>query len=152
MSAIAQKFSCSKKVLFGTIHLYNKTKKFETPARKSRARKHTTAGDRIICRTSKRNPLLSSRSINTTQHKWCENLRRNPDWRVIMANFVCMYVMELYSFESMPVNYIFQYDNEPKHTSRSVKCWLSGQNIDILDWPPKVPISNQLNIYGHLLK
>ena len=63
MSAIAQKFACSKKMVFGAIHLYNKTKEFETPARKPRARKTTLAEDRIICRASKRNPFLSSREI-----------------------------------------------------------------------------------------
>ena len=27
-----------------------------------------------------------------TQHKWCEMLGCNPDWRVVMNNYVCMYV------------------------------------------------------------
>ena len=39
---------------------FNKMKKFETPARKPRARKNTPAENRIICRASKRNPFLSS--------------------------------------------------------------------------------------------
>ena len=58
-------------------------------------------------------------------------------------------VMEPYSFKSMPINYIFQHDNGPKHSSRLVKGWLSGQNIDGLYL--KVIISNQLKVYGQLL-
>ena len=34
--------------------------------------------------------------INThTQYKWCKKLRRNPDWRVVMTNYVCIYVLLL---------------------------------------------------------
>lgn len=63
MSAIAQRFGCSKKMVFGAIHLYKKTRNFETPARKPRPRKTTPADDRHICRTSKSNPFMSSHDI-----------------------------------------------------------------------------------------
>ena len=53
-------FLLQKNVIFGAIHLYNKTKKFEIPAKKPKARKTNPAEDRIICRAIKRNPLLSS--------------------------------------------------------------------------------------------
>ena len=26
----------------------------------------------------------------TSSHEWCEKLNRNPDWRVVMAHYVCM--------------------------------------------------------------
>uniref|UniRef100_A0A0K8WHZ5 Transposase Tc1-like domain-containing protein n=1 Tax=Bactrocera latifrons TaxID=174628 RepID=A0A0K8WHZ5_BACLA len=52
-----------KKMVFGAIHLYKKTKKFETPIRKSRPRKTTPPEDRIICRTSKNHPFMTSRKI-----------------------------------------------------------------------------------------
>ena len=51
-------------------------------------------------------------------------------------------VMALYSFESMPANYISQHDNDPKHTSRLVKCWLSGHT--------KALILTHLKIYGNV--
>ena len=52
--------------------------------------------------------------------------------------------MKLYSFENMNVNYNFEHDNKPKHTSRLVKCWLSGLNINVLDWPPQSPGLNPI--------
>ena len=59
MSAIAP-----KKLILGEIHLYNKTKKFETPTGKPGTRKTTPAEDRTIFWSSKRNTFLSSRGIN----------------------------------------------------------------------------------------
>ena len=56
-------------------------------------------------------------------------------------------VMEPYSFEAMSVNYIFQHDNEPEHTSGFVKYWLSGENINVVDWPPQ---SSDLNANENL--
>ena len=49
--------------MYVAIHLYNKTKKFGTPARKPRVRKTTPTEDRIICRTTKRKPFQSSRRV-----------------------------------------------------------------------------------------
>uniref|UniRef100_A0A034WB82 Transposable element Tc1 transposase n=1 Tax=Bactrocera dorsalis TaxID=27457 RepID=A0A034WB82_BACDO len=51
-------------------------------------------------------------------------------------------VMEPYSFENMPVRYIFLHDNDPKHNSRLVKSWLSDKNIDILESSDLNPIEN----------
>lgn len=53
-------------------------------------------------------------------------------------------VMEPYSFENMPVTYIFQHDNDPKPTSRLVKQWLRDQNIAVMDWPAQSPDLNPI--------
>ena len=65
MLAFPQKFSCSKKKIFlyKAINLYNKTRRFETPARKSRVRNPILAEDKIICKANNRNRLLFSREI-----------------------------------------------------------------------------------------
>ena len=47
----------------------------------------------------------------------------------------------------MSVNYLFQHDHEPEHTSGFVKYWLSVQNINVLDWPSQ---SFDLNVNENL--
>ena len=34
---------------------------------------------------------------------------------------------------------IFQHANDPKHTTKFLKQWLSMQIFDVLTWPPQSP-------------
>ena len=36
-------------------------------------------------------------------------------------------------------NFIFQHDNAPCHAAKSVKAFLEGENITLLQWPPQSP-------------
>ena len=36
-------------------------------------------------------------------------------------------------------NFIFQHDNAPRHATKSVKAFLEGENIALLQWPPQSP-------------
>ena len=52
--------------------------------------------------------------------------------------------MEPHAFESMPINWTFMQDNDPKHTARSVKNWLAAEQIKVLEWPAQSPDLNPI--------
>lgn len=254
MSAIAKRFCCSKKMVFGAIQLFKRTGSFENRKRMPMPRKTSPYDDRIICRTSKANPFLTSTKINElvapqiTQNISARTVRRRLQeaglhgciarkkphvstknikkrlqfakehlnkpanfWKKVLWSDESKFnlfgsdgkvyvrrplnksldprytiktikhgggnvmvwgafswygvgpihriegrmdqhqyknilenVMEPFSFENMPITYIFQQDNDPKHTSRVVKQWFTDSKTNILSWPAQSPDLNPI--------
>ena len=50
--------------------------------------------------------------------------------------------------------FIFQYDNDPKHTAHEVKSYLERKKTDrtltVMDWPPQSPDLNIEAVWYHL--
>ena len=64
-------------------------------------------------------------------------------------------IMLPYAKENLPLRWVFQQDNEPKHTSRCFKDWFREQKITLLDWPSQSPDLNPIKIktnFGVLLR
>lgn len=66
----------------------------------------------------------------------------------IMNRFYYKNILETnmlpFAEENMPLRWIYQHDNDPKHTARIVKDWFVEQNITVLKWPAQSPDLNPI--------
>ena len=57
------------------------------------------------------------------------------------------------SVRKLGCKWVFQMDNDPKHTSKVVAKWLKDNKVKVLEWPSQRPDCNPIeNLWAELKK
>jgi transposase len=81
---------------------------------------------------------------------WIDGIMDGEKYRQILIHHMSPYVKELEKKTGYEI--IFQQDNDPKHTCKKVKKYLSNKKLEVLDWISQSPDINPIENAWRQLK